>query len=93
MCWVYQDAMAAGKLLPSQMHIGEAAKAFLKALTPDTGHPALVDHFREVLALMRGSRNWREFYTLLNRSLPRFDETIAVRRYAGDGAIACSGAD
>lgn len=32
-CWVYQDAMLAGKLLASQMHIGEACRAFLKALT------------------------------------------------------------
>jgi len=32
-CWVYQDAMTAGKLLKSQVHLGEAARAFLKALT------------------------------------------------------------
>ncbi len=33
LCWVYQDAMLAGKLLRSQKHIGEAARVFLKALT------------------------------------------------------------
>lgn len=32
-CWVYQDALVAGKLLPSQRHIGEAARTLLKALT------------------------------------------------------------
>jgi P63C domain len=32
-CWVYQDAMVAGKLLPSQTHIGKACRDFLKALT------------------------------------------------------------
>jgi hypothetical protein len=32
-CWVYQDALSAGKLLKSQLHIGEAARKFLKALT------------------------------------------------------------
>jgi hypothetical protein len=32
-CWVYQDAMVAGKLLPNQLHLGEAARTFLKALT------------------------------------------------------------
>lgn len=32
-CWVYQDAMVAGKLLPSQEHIGKACRDFLKALT------------------------------------------------------------
>lgn len=32
-CWVYQDAMIAGKLLSSQQHIGESCRSFLKALT------------------------------------------------------------
>lgn len=32
-CWVYQDALAAGKLLESQKHIGQACGRFLKALT------------------------------------------------------------
>lgn len=32
-CWVYQDAMIAGALLPNQEHIGAACKALLKALT------------------------------------------------------------
>ena len=32
-CWVYQDALSAGALLKSQLHIGEAARKFLKALT------------------------------------------------------------
>lgn len=32
-CWVYQDAMVAGKLLPSQDHVGQACRNFLKALT------------------------------------------------------------
>ncbi len=32
-CWVYQDAMTAGKLAASQLHIAEACKLFLKALT------------------------------------------------------------
>lgn len=32
-CWVYQDAMVAGKLLPGQEHIGKACQTLLKALT------------------------------------------------------------
>lgn len=32
-CWVYQDALVAQKLLPSQVHIGKASQFFLKALT------------------------------------------------------------
>jgi hypothetical protein len=190
-CWVYQDAMAAGKLLPSQTHLGEAARAFLKSLTnqaiddlidratgydklrteqnivailekfvakilqpyvktfpasyyehiyrlndwsynsgsskrpgvighwtndiiyarlapavleelkrkiprdekgkpkhklfqmltPEVGHPKLVDHFKEVLAIMRGARTWAEFYEMLDRSLPRFNETLQLPFY------------
>ena len=32
-CWAYTDAMNAGKLLASQVHIGDACRSFLKALT------------------------------------------------------------
>ncbi len=32
-CWVYQDALSAGKLLKSQIHLGESARSFLKLLT------------------------------------------------------------
>ncbi len=32
-CWVYQDAMTAGKLTQKQKHIGEACRALLKALS------------------------------------------------------------
>lgn len=41
-CWVYQEAMMAGKLLPSQKHIGEAATKLLKGLT-NVAIDALVD--------------------------------------------------
>lgn len=32
-CWVYNDAHLAGDLLPSQIHIAESCRRFLKALT------------------------------------------------------------
>lgn len=41
-CWVYQEAMMAGKLLPSQLHIAEACTRLLKGLT-DVAIDALVD--------------------------------------------------
>jgi hypothetical protein len=50
-------------------------------LTPEIGHPKLVDHFKEVLAIMRGARNWAEFYEMLDRSLPRFNETLQLPFY------------
>jgi hypothetical protein len=30
---------------------------------------------------MRGARNWAEFYEILNRSLPRFNETLQLPFY------------
>ncbi len=41
-CWVFQDALLAGKLLPSQRHIGEKCRLLLKALT-DKAIDDLVD--------------------------------------------------
>ncbi len=41
-CWVYQEAKMAGKLLPSQAHIAEAATKLLKGLT-NVAIDALVD--------------------------------------------------
>ncbi len=56
------------------------AKLF-QMLTPEMGHPKLVDHFKEVMAIMRGARNWAEFYEMLDRSLPRFNETLQLPFY------------
>jgi hypothetical protein len=56
------------------------AKLF-QMLTPEMGHPKLIDHFKEVLAIMRGARNWAEFYEMLDRSLPRFNETLQLPFY------------
>jgi len=41
-CWVYQDALTARKLYPSQKHIGERCRILLKALT-DKAIDDLVD--------------------------------------------------
>jgi hypothetical protein len=57
-CWVFQDAFAAGKLLPSQRHIGEQCRLLLKALT-DHAIDDLVDRatgfedMRKVQAIYR----------------------------------------
>lgn len=57
---------------------GRPKHKLFQLLTPDVGHPKLTDHFKEVLAIMRGTRNWEEFYSILNRSLPRFNETFQL---------------
>ncbi len=40
-------------------------------LTEDIGHPELAKHLHMVIVLMRASDNWDEFYTLLDKSLPK----------------------
>jgi hypothetical protein len=57
---------------------GRLKHKLFQRLTSDEGHPKLKDHFRDVLTLMRASRNWREFYALLDRSLPRFTDTLQL---------------
>jgi hypothetical protein len=57
---------------------GRLKNKLFQFLTDDVGSPKLADHFKEVLALMRASRNWKEFYTLLDRALPRFGETMQL---------------
>lgn len=39
--------------------------------TDDVGHPALAQHVSNVLTLLKASRSWDEFQTLLNRAMPR----------------------
>jgi hypothetical protein len=49
-CWVYHDAQAAGKLLPSQKHIAEYCGILLRGLT-NVAITALVDEatgFQEI---------------------------------------------
>jgi hypothetical protein len=60
---------------------GRPTHKLFQMLTPDVGHPKLVDYFKEVLAIMRGARNWVEFYELLDRSLPRFNERLQLPFY------------
>jgi len=57
---------------------GRLTKKLFQMLTSDVGHPKLKDHFRDVLTLMRAARNWKEFYFILNRSLPRFSDTLEL---------------
>lgn len=57
---------------------GRLKNKLFQRLTTDVGHPKLVDHFKEVLALMRAARNWKEFYGMLDRALPRFGDTMQL---------------
>lgn len=46
--------------------------------TDKVGDPALMSHFDGVLALMRATPNWRKFKELLNRSYPKYGDTIPM---------------
>lgn len=43
-------------------------------LTEDVGNPRLREHLAAVIALMRASSNWRNFYSLLQRAFPKYGE-------------------
>jgi hypothetical protein len=47
-------------------------------LTPEHGHPKLIEHIAMVTALMRASTSWRQFRTLLNRALPKHGYTLPL---------------
>ncbi len=43
-------------------------------LTDDIGNPRLREHLWAVIGLMRASSNWRNFYSLLNRAFPKYED-------------------
>lgn len=47
-------------------------------LTEDIGHPHLREHLWAVIGLMRASNNWRNFYSLLNRAFPKWEDHPAL---------------
>ena len=47
-------------------------------LTDDVGDPKLIEHFGGLLALGKVAPNWRKFKEMVNRALPRYDETIPM---------------
>jgi hypothetical protein len=47
-------------------------------LTEDIGDPRLREHLASVITLMRASTDWEQFKSLIDRSLPRFGETMEM---------------
>lgn len=43
-------------------------------LTEDIGNPRLREHLWAVISLMRASSNWKNFYSLLNRAFPKYED-------------------
>ena len=57
---------------------GRRKHRYHQRLTEDIGHPALREHLASVITLMKASTNWRRFYAMLNRALPRWDSTLPM---------------
>lgn len=47
-------------------------------LSEDIGHPKLRDHLIQVITLMRACGDWETFYHLLDRALPKVNETLML---------------
>lgn len=47
-------------------------------LTEHVGHPRLREHLWAVIALMRASNNWTQFYRSLQRALPKYGDTMEL---------------
>ena len=53
---------------------GRRKHKYHQRLTEDIGNPRLREHLWAVIALMRASSNWRNFYSLLNRAFPKWED-------------------
>jgi hypothetical protein len=53
---------------------GRRKHRYHQRLTEDIGNPRLREHLWAVIALMRASSNWRNFYSLLNRAFPKWKD-------------------
>lgn len=47
-------------------------------LTEEVGHKALAQHLHAVIAFMRVSRNWDQFYVMLNQAFPKQGATLRL---------------
>ena len=47
-------------------------------LTEDMGHKSLAQHLHAVIAFMRVSKNWDQFYSMLNQAFPKQGATLKL---------------
>lgn len=57
---------------------GRRKGAHHQFLTDDVGHPALAQHLHAVITLMRVSKNWDQFKTMLNVAHPKRKDTLQL---------------
>jgi hypothetical protein len=59
-------------------HNGRRRSRYPQWLTEDIGNPALKQHLFALIALMRSSDSWEEFYRLATRAFPRYGDTLEL---------------
>lgn len=57
---------------------GRRKHKYFQRLTEDVGHPRLREHLTAVIALMKASTKWPQFYRMIQRALPKYGETIPL---------------
>ncbi|MBU4276168.1 MAG: P63C domain-containing protein [Proteobacteria bacterium] len=57
---------------------GQRKHKMFQWLTEDVGNPRLREHITAVIALMRAASNWRQFYSMINRALPRYGANMEL---------------
>ena len=55
---------------------GRTKHRYFQRLTEDVGHPRLREHLTAVIALMKASTKWGQFYRLIQRALPKYGEQM-----------------
>jgi hypothetical protein len=55
---------------------GRHMHRFHQRLTEDIGHPRLREHLASVIALMRAATDWRNFYYMLQKAFPKYQENL-----------------
>jgi hypothetical protein len=57
---------------------GQRKRKHHQYLTRDIGHPALKEHLSNIIFLMRGCTKWDDFKRRLNRSRPKYGDTLPL---------------
>jgi hypothetical protein len=57
---------------------GRLKHKMFQRLTEETGHPKLREHLASVVALMKAADDWEHFMRMINRSLPRYGDTLLL---------------
>ena len=57
---------------------GRTKHRYFQRLTKNVGYQKLKEHLAAVTALMKASTNWDRFYRMLQRALPKYEQTMEL---------------